>query len=284
MSNRKQLDVLMNQVEEMWSHQDTLLTIIDDTNSWAQRHGSEWTFADVPYHLAYCNHDLVYLPIKLGRDLPSEERLAIASVEELHAWNDRKFTERPDGQTGQEALAQLRATWEDIRQITSEMTDQDLERPYWLAFMGGNWLTVRHGLLWTLSHDWSEFMQLRIHMGRSQPVPSPEITTHYLGSLIGNVFPFFLDKDAAKGREFTTVMAFTDPSVSGFSIRVQDGAAMVTPGRSEEADLVMTQSAETFEKTMRGIQSMHDALQSGAIEVNNFDNLATFGELFPISM
>jgi hypothetical protein len=51
--------------------------------------------------------------------------------------------------------------------------------------MGGMWLTVRDGLQWTLGHDWSEFMQLRIHIGCANPVLNPEITTRFLGMVIG---------------------------------------------------------------------------------------------------
>ena len=284
MSTRTELDALMAQVEEMWGHQYTLFKIINEANQWDNKHGQDWTFADVPYHLAYCNRDLVTQPIKLGRDLPVEERLSIATFADLGEWNEQKFAERPAGQTAKEALAELLASWGEIRQIVSEWTDADLKRPFWMPFMGGLWLTVRDGLQWTLGHDWSEFMQLRIHMARSEPVPSPEITTHYLGRSIGTIYPFMLNKEAAHGREFRAVMAFTDSGVSDFIIEVTDGEASVRPGRVEEPDLIISQSAETFEKTLRGIQPPAEAIQEGAVEVSDMESLATFGELFPMEM
>ena len=70
LSTRTELDALMAQVEEMWGHQYTLFKIINETNQWDSKHGQDWIFADVPYHLTYCNRDLVLRPIKLGRDLP----------------------------------------------------------------------------------------------------------------------------------------------------------------------------------------------------------------------
>jgi hypothetical protein len=282
MSTRTELDALMAQVEEMWGHQYTLLRIIDETNQWNNKHGQEWTFADVPYHLAYCNRDLVFRPMKFGRDLSVEERVIISTIDDLNEWNELEFAERPTGQTAEESLSELRASWDEIRDIVAKWVDTDLERPWWMPFMGGMWLTVRDGLLWTLSHDWSEFVQLRVHMGRSEPVPSPQITTHFLGMVIVGQFPLMLDVEAAQGREFCAVMAFTDPGVSSFVIEVADGQASVRPGEVEEADLVITQSAESFEKTRSGIQTLSEAIQEGAVWVNDMASLATFGELFPM--
>ncbi len=68
MSTQKltQLDPLLAQIEEMWAHQDTLFANLNETNGWGQQHGADWTFADVPYHLAYCNRDVVLRGLQLG--------------------------------------------------------------------------------------------------------------------------------------------------------------------------------------------------------------------------
>ena len=282
MSNRTELDALMVQVEEMWDHQSTLFQIISENNQWNNKHGADWTFADVPYHLNYCNRDLVLRPIKLGHDLPAEEQLALATIADVNEFNERKFAERPAGQTAEETVAELRASWEGIRDVVSGWIDADLEQPSWMSFGGGNWLTARHHLYWTLAHDWSEFMQLRIHMGRSEPEPSPEITTFYLGMFIGAIYPMNLNKEAAQGRDFRAVMAFTDPGVGDFIVEVKNGEASVRPWQAEESDLVITQSAETFEKTVRGIQPLPEAIQEGVVQVSNMESLATLGELFPM--
>ena len=99
MSNHTEFDTLMTQIREMWGHQDTLFQIIGETNQWDHKHGADWTFADVPYHLTYCNDDLVSHPLKLGRDLPQEERLYFPLGPALNEWNAQKFAERPSGQT-----------------------------------------------------------------------------------------------------------------------------------------------------------------------------------------
>lgn len=281
-NGRSQVAGLTAQIEEMWGHQDTLFAEISASNRWGEKHGPDWTFVDVPYHLAYCNTDLIARPIQLGKSLPASERESFAGIEELNAWNARKFAQRPASQTAEQTLAQLRASRQEVRQALSGMSDADLERSIWWPFMGGGWQPAISAVMFCLTHDWSEFMQLRIHMGNSQPVPSPSITNAYLGGMIGMAFPMFLDTEVANGRQFTAVFAFTDPDVNPLTIRVADGAATVEPGQPDDADLILTQSSETWEKTFRRIAEFPDAIQSGAIQVSDMEGLATFGTLFPM--
>jgi alkyl sulfatase BDS1-like metallo-beta-lactamase superfamily hydrolase len=91
-----------------------------------------------------------------------------------------------------------------------------------------------------------------------------------------------LDAEAAQGREFRAVMAFSDPGVSSFTIEVSEGVANVIPEKVEEADLVITQSAESFEKTRSGMRPLAEAIQKGEVQVNDMESLAIFGELFPM--
>lgn len=282
MPTRTELDAIMAHIAEMWGHQDTLFQIISETDQWGHKHGSDWTFADVPYHLTYCNRELVSRPMKLGRDIPQEERLSFPSVTELNEWNAQKFSERPPGQTIEQTLADLRVSREEIRDVGAGWSDADLERSFWLPFWGGNWVPMRNGLYFTMNHDWSEFMQLRIHLGRSEPVPSPEITTMYLGAALGFTYLASLNKEAAQGCSFSTLMAFTDPGVSDFVVEGKDGEASVSPGTAADPDLVITQSAETFERIIRGIQPLPEAIQEGAVQVSDMEKLAVFGELFPM--
>jgi hypothetical protein len=235
----------------------------------------------VPYHLAYCNQDVIVRGIKLGADYLEDEQELLATPQDLAVWNARKFAERPDDQTVTQSLAQWRESCEEIRRLTAAMSDPDLDNPFWMPIMRG-WATTRAGLEFTRGHDWSEFMQLRIHMGRQEPVPSPGITKSYLQGMLG-FFPMILNREAAVEQQFTTVMAFTDSGVGAFTIDVTDGGATLKEGEAPEADLVMTQSAETFEKTFRGILDPGEAIQSGMVQVSDFESLGTFGQLFPMS-
>jgi hypothetical protein len=284
-NGRGQIEGLMAQIEEMWGHQDALFRIITKRNAWGHKHGPDWTFADVPYHLTYTNYDLVARPVECGGALPAEEQMVLCTPEDLNEWNAHQFSERPDDQTVKETLAQLQASRDEVRRVIGGLSDADLDRLTWFPFLfnGGNgWVTAQVPLTFCLTHDWSEFMQLRIHAGLKEPMPSPSITTLYLGGMIGMAFPTFLDGDAAAGQEFTAVFDFSDPGVSPFALRVADGAATAEPGKPDSADLVLTLSAETFEKTFRGITTFPDAIQSGAIRVSDMEGLAQFGTLFPM--
>ena len=96
-------------------------------------------------------------------------------------------------------------------------------------------------------------------------------------------FPMFLSQEAAAGQRFSIVMAFTDPGVGAFTLEVADGAATIKEGETPDADLVMKQSSTTFEKTLCDILDPSEAIQSGLVQANNFENLGTFGQLFPMS-
>lgn len=51
-----------------------------------------------------------------------------------------------------------------------------------------------------------------------------------------------------------------------------------TPG----ADLVMTHSVDTMIKTLSGMRNPAKAIQSGEIQVSDFEALVTYGQLFPV--
>ena len=278
--SRTQIDELMSHIEETWSNLSTLFDDLAAGNGWDQKHGPDWTFAELPYHLAYCNQEILIRGIKAGPNLPDGEQELLASADAINAWNARKFAERPAGQTAAQSVSQWRRTCDEIRQLTSEMTDTDLDRPFWMPLFFG-WRDVREGFLFTRAHDWGEFMQLRIYMGREDPIPSAGVTRAYLKRMLGS-FPLFFNPEAAAGRQFTVVMAFADPGVGAFSFQVADGAVAFVESRLPQADLVMTQSAETFLKTLTGMLDPAEAIQSGLVQVNDLDSLATFGQLFPL--
>jgi hypothetical protein len=278
--NRAQLNELMSHIEEMWDHLQTLFDDLTANDGWGGKHGADWTFDDVPYHLAYCNQDIVIRGLEGGTELAQEKQELLASTEAINAWNARKFAERPAGQTAGQSVSQWRGTCARIRSLTAGLSDEDLENPFWMPLYLGR-TTARQGLEFTREHDWSEFTQLRIHMGREEPVPSAGVTKAYLERMIG-YFPMFFNPEAAAGRQFSAVYAFTDPGVGSFTLRVATGKAALVLGADPEPDLVMTQSATTFEKTFRGIIDPAEAIQAGLVQVNDFESLATYGQLFPM--
>ena len=211
MSNkqRTQLETMMTQIEELWGHLDVLFDSLNQSEGWDQTHGSDWIFADLPYHLAYCNRDLVGRGLEMGPDLPAAEQELISSMEALGDWNDRKFAERPAGQTVEQSIEQMIASRDYLRRLATDMSDDDLERPFWMPVFAG-WTTARVGLDFIRAHDCSEFIQLRAHMGLTEPMPSSEITHNFLNTIL-NYFPAFLNQEAAVGQQLTTVNGLYRP-------------------------------------------------------------------------
>lgn len=283
MADRAQVESLTTQIESIWACLDQLFETITRENDWDHKHGADWTFADVPFHLANVNRDLVIQPILLGKDLPAAEQRSFKTPVDVAIYNDGRFAERLATQTVQMSLAEMEESRDKIRQLLSEMSDSDLDRPAWYPFGGGMWAKVQAPLLFCLAHDWSEFMQLRVHMGLSQPIPDPAITSLYVTRILNLFMPRRLNSQAAEGKQFTVVYTFTDPGVMPVTIQVSDGTAKILPGGYDDPDLVLAQSAETFEKILRGIQKFPEAIHSGAIQVTNLESLATFGQLFPLS-
>ncbi|MBI1800408.1 MAG: hypothetical protein HY259_10425 [Chloroflexi bacterium] len=279
--NRTTLDTLAAHLEELWGHFDTLYATLEP-DGWAGKHGGDWTFADLPYHMAYCDRDAVARPIEMGRAWPASEQTLCANLAELDEWNARKFAERPAGQTVAQSLAQMRAARDAVRRVlTSTLaSDADLEQPAWFVVFRG-WGPARGNLEWCRAHTWNELIQLRIHLQRETPVPSAAVTRAAIGFDLGLVSGV-LNRELASQIQFTAVMEFTDPGVEPWTISVGGGAATSREGRPERADLVMTQSAATFLKTITGIQHPMVSIQQGELQVSDFVALGTFAQLFPL--
>ncbi len=270
----------MGMLEELWGHFDTLFDAIESEGAWGKQHGPDWTFASVPYHLAYFDRELAVRGLRLGANYPESEQESFPTMAAIGAWNDREFAKRPAGQTPQQSIAQTRAVRDQIRELAAGMTDEDLGRPFYMPLLGMGWVNAGMGLTLGVIHNWSELTQLRVRAGHSEPVPSAGVTNTYLAGIIG-FMAMFMDKQAAQGLDFTLVYDFTDPGISPVTFQVRNGVPSATPGRPERADLVITESSETFEKVFRGIQSPMDAMQSGAMRVDNPQALGTLGALFP---
>jgi hypothetical protein len=64
-------------------------------------------------------------------------------------------------------------------------------------------------------------------------------------------------------------------------MRVADGAYSLTEGRSPEADLMMTQSVETFVRIFDDMLEQKAAIGNGEMQVSSLEAFATYQHLFP---
>ncbi len=280
MSNEMSRGMLAG-VENLWTCFDELLDSLRTPEDWAQKHGDDWTFADIPYHMMYTNRDLVAGPLRRGREVPDAEQKVQRTVGELNAWNAAKFAQRPTGQAPAEALAQWRAGRENVRHEIGALQDEDLmSRLVWFPLPSCGWVPAMVSAGFAVAHTWSEFVQLRHIMGHATPVPDPMAVHTAIGFLQG-LMPGGLNRGAAEGANFTAVLEYTGPGGESWTVRVSDGAATVAEEREPQPDLIIIQSPETFELVRQGKLNPAAAMQSGALKAVPMEQMATFGTLFP---
>lgn len=275
-ATRTEIAALTADLEALWQCLDALFAGLGPKD-WTRKHGKDWTYADLPYHLAYFDRECTGV-IAQGTDAPASTRWLMPSEAQIDTWNARMFARRPAGQTAAASLTQMDASRDLVRQTLAGYSDADLAELVWSPFFG--WMSLRDGILGITGHTFNHFMEARIRLKRSEPVPPPALVRRSLGFYVG-LMERFLDRERAAGRRFTAVMDFTGPGGGAWTIRVDNGACRVAEGRPEQVDLVMTQSPETFVATFARIRNPMLLMLTGKIKVKGFGALATFGKLFP---
>lgn len=116
-------------------------------------------------------------------------------------------------------------------------------------------------------------------MNRAAPQPNPD-AEHAAIAFLQGLTPAFLDREAAKGVTFTAIMEYTGPSGGSWTFRVADGQCSSAEEHAANADIVLTQSPETFELIRQGKLDPATAMQSGRLTVKGMENMERFGMLF----
>ena len=270
---------LLADLEGLWQRFDELLARLGP-GDWSGKHGQHWTFTDVPYHLAYFDMDVIATAIRSGLNIPLREQV-LRSEAEQDAWNEIKFSQRPADTTPQQCLEQMRSSRQAIRDAIAGLSEADLERPVFIPLVGLGWVSVGVVLETCYSHTWNHFLQLRLWMKCNTPALSPEQNQRALSYFMSS-FAENIDRTQATQTRLTVVMEFSGSGAVTWTLHVVGGTCRVSIGRPACADLVITQSPETFVKTRTGIQRPFLALLTGKIRVRGWRNLGTFGKLFPI--
>ena len=94
-----------------------------------------------------------------------------------------------------------------------------------------------------------------------------------------------LDMQAVLNRDLRLLVMSATIDTGPVADMLDDAPVLTCPpdigveGETADADLVMTQSIETFESTFRGIKEPGEAMQDGSFQVSDMAKLAEFGEL-----
>jgi hypothetical protein len=272
-----ELTTYLADIEDAWAKFDAVYSTLSAPD-WSKRFGKEWTFADQPYHLAYFDRLLVANATRQGANLPEGERWGTRTMRELNDWNAREFARRPAGQTPQQSLDDWRASHEEVRQALAGKTDADLDSPVWFHLFNA-WGTLREVLGANVTHNWSEYQELRLRLGSRGAAPRDTATHTALGFYMQFVGAT-LDRQAAGDLRFTHVMHFIGPGGGAWTFRTANGVCTVTEERAPDADLIMSMSPETFVKMFKSMQHPMLLVVTGQIKVKGISKMGTFGKLF----
>jgi hypothetical protein len=271
---------LLTDLEELWQRFDEVVATLGPED-WSGKHGQHWTFADVPYHLAYFDREVIVTAINRGLTVPTAEPLLRTETEQ-DGWKEIQFTPRPPATTPEQCLERMWASRQAMRNIVARLSEADLDRPVFLPLLGLGWVSVRVALETCCSHTWNHLMQLRCWMKCTTLLPGPAQTQRALSYLMAS-FARNLNREQAAQTDLTAVMEFSGLDGAVWTLQVAGGGCQIMEGRAARADLVIVQSPETFVTTRTGIQHPPLALRRGKIQVQGLRKLGTFEKLFPFT-
>lgn len=266
-------------LENLWALYDTIFESLTAAD-WRRKHGKDWVIADVPYHLYYFDRDLVLAALQRGRSVPPDVVADVPSnVGALNAWNEREFDRRPSDETPERSLARWREVRSEIRNLVRGLDADALDEPIFVPLMGTGWISTRAALAANIAHHWNHYTQLRLYLKRRGPIENPSV--RHIG--LGFYMSFFqlMARADTLNRPFTFTMDFTGQGGGAWTFQLADGRCTLAEDRVAAADLVMTQSPETFVKTFAHMHNPMLAMLTGHVRVRGLRNLGLFGKLMP---
>jgi DinB superfamily len=110
---------LLADLEELWRLFDEVAATLGPED-WSGEHGQHWTFADVPYHLAYFDREVIVTAINRGLTVPTAEPLLRTEAEQ-DGWKEIQFTPCPSVTTPEQCLEQLWASRQALRNAVADL-------------------------------------------------------------------------------------------------------------------------------------------------------------------
>lgn len=258
-------------LETIWACLDSFYQDFSPQD-WARKHGRDWTFADMPYHLAYFNQTVIN---NIKNNNGQESKL---TLHELNTWNDAHFANRPSSHAGAKGLAYLYETQAALRQLA---TEHEPETPVFLPLIiVGGWRTLTFALEYLLDHTWLHFTESHLRYDQNLP--------NLPASLVYRVLNFSMEmargalrSEDLVGVNLVTVLRLTGDGGGTWTFTMRDGKCQVEAGSTSQADAEITTDIATYLKTsVHNMQSPILALLMGKTRIKGLTGGQQFQKIF----
>ena len=247
-NTRTSIDYYLAQYEDMWAKFDQIWAGFSDAD-WLKPHGPDWTMADLPYHCAYFDREILNGPLTWGSKRPESEA-ALATVNAVNAWNADRFAARPADYSPADALAELHQVRDSLRDVFARLSDADLEQQAFAKIFNIRWWTAEKTILAGISHYCNHLVELVGHLKLEDgPLPSGESLYTALDSYMGFLPYILFNHSAAAGQNFSVRYDLQGDGGGSWTLRLEDGKLSDAENDSGPAELVLGMSALLYMQT-----------------------------------
>ena len=270
-------DTLLGPLESIWSDFDALFADFADAD-WARVHGPDWIFADIPFHLAYFDRDLIARPIVAegGADAPTHR--VFRTLGDLNEWNDAYFAARAAEQTVDQSLAHMYAARDELRAALA--APRAASSPVFVSLPGAGWIDVAGAVKRSRTHSWNHYAEARVRHGRPAPMPSDDIVHDAIGVNL-SYRPLFCVADTSTP-PFAARISISGHGGGQWVIQIVDGVCQVIEDATGAVDLTMSyEDVDAFAAMNFAVTPPASLIEQGRLTISDMAAMARMAELIP---
>ena len=258
-------------LETIWSELDRFFSSFSDKD-WSRKHGKEWTFADMPYHLAYFNQ----IVVQGIRNHNGQQ--AKRTLQELNVWNDAQFANCFPAHTGANGLLHLHETQKALRDTAAQNPP---DTPVFLPLIiVGGWRTLAYALEYILNHTWLHFTESHLRFHNRLPNLPPELV-HQILRFSMETAAGALTPDDLAGLTLKTTLRLAGDGGGVWTFSMRGGKCEVIPENVAQPDAVIATDIATYLKTsLCGMQNPFIALLTGKSRIIGLNKARQFQKIF----
>lgn len=270
-------DELLGPLESVWGDLDALFADFTATD-WTRVHGPDWTFADIPFHLAYFDRDLIARPIEAGDGPDAPTDRVFRTLGDLNEWNDAYFAERPAEYPIEQSLADMRAGRDELRAALS--APRAATSPVFVSLPGAGWVDAAGAVKRVRTHSWNHFAEARVRHGRAAPMPDDDIVHDAIGVNL-SYRPLFCVADASTP-PFAARLSIDGRGGGDWVVQIIDGVCQVIEDATSAVDLTMSfQDVDAFASMNFAVTPPASLVDQGRLAISDMAAMARMAELIP---